>query len=123
MSFDEVRLLVVEDQVEVAEALACGLKLDGYRVRVAHDGVSARALIEVYLPHCVLLDIDLPGIDGNELSRRVRAEHGDDIVQIAVTSSNVDEERVFRTFDRVDHYLRKPVDPASLRKVLPPLAR
>ena len=120
MNDDAVQVVVVDDNRDVAEAMALVLELDGYVVRLAVDGQAALALIAQQKPHCVLMDIDMPGIDGCELSQRLRDSHGDDIVLIAVTGWDADVERVSETFARVDHYLKKPVDPAMLRKLLPP---
>ena len=121
MSDDDVRVVVVDDVFDAAEALAETLALSGYKVWVATDGAEALALIETRKPHCVLLDIGMPGMDGNELTRTLRARYGDDIVLIAVTGREHDDERVSDTFARVDHYLQKPVDPDVLRKLLPPV--
>jgi len=96
--------------------------MSGYKVWVATDGAGALALIETHQPHCVLLDIGMPGMDGNQLTRTLRDRYGDDIVLIAVTGREHDDERVSDTFARVDHYLQKPVDPDQLRKLLPPVA-
>jgi len=123
MSDDEVRVVVVDDVADVADMLAVALRMDGYTVTVAYDAAQALAAIENEQPHCVLLDINMPGIDGCELSKRLREKHGDDIVLVAITGSDSQDQRVADTFARVDHYLRKPLDPASLRKVLPPLRR
>jgi DNA-binding response OmpR family regulator len=121
MSDNDVRVVVVDDFLDAAEALAETLMISGYKVWVATDGVSALALIETQQPHCVLLDIGMPGMDGNELTRTLRSRYGDDIVLIAVTGREHDDERVSDTFARVDHYLQKPVDPDVLRKLLPPV--
>jgi len=121
MNDDEVRVVVVDDFVDAAEALAETLTMSGYKVWVATDGAGALALIETHQPHCVLLDIGMPGMDGNELTRTLRTRYGDDIVLIAVTGREHDDERVSDTFARVDHYLQKPVDPDVLRKLLPPV--
>ena len=121
MNDDDVRVVVVDDFLDAAEALAETLMLSGYKVWVATDGPSALALIEARKPHCVLLDIGMPGMDGNELTRTLRTRYGDDIVLIAVTGREHDDERVSDTFARVDHYLQKPVDPDVLRKLLPPV--
>ena len=121
MSDDDVRVVVVDDFVDAAEALAQTLALSGYKVSIATDGATALSLIEAQRPHCVLLDIGMPGMDGNELTRTLRARYGDDIVLIAVTGREHDDERVSDTFARVDHYLQKPVDPDVLRKLLPPV--
>lgn len=121
MSDDDVRVVVVDDVADAAEVLAETLSLSGYKVWTATDGAAALALIEERKPHCVLLDIGMPGMDGNELTRTLRARYGDDIVLIAVTGREHDDERVSDTFARVDHYLQKPVDPDVLRKLLPPV--
>jgi CheY-like chemotaxis protein len=121
MNDDDVRVLVVDDVVDAAEALAETLVLGGYKVWIATDGAAALALVEEHKPHCVLLDIGMPGMDGNELTRTLRTRYGDDIVLIAVTGREHDDERVSDTFERVDHYLQKPVDPDVLRKLLPPV--
>ena len=122
MNDDDVRVLVVDDVVDAAEALAETLAMSGYKVWIATDGAAALALVEEHKPHCVLLDIGMPGMDGNELTRTLRTRYGDDIVLIAVTGREHDDERVSDTFARVDHYLQKPVDPDQLRKLLPPVA-
>ena len=121
MNDDDVRVVVVDDFIDAAEALAETLTMSGYKVWVATDGAGALALIETHQPHCVLLDIGMPGMDGNELTRTLRTSYGDDIVLIAVTGREHDDERVSDTFARVDHYLQKPVDPDVLRKLLPPV--
>ena len=121
MSEDDVRVVVVDDFLDAAEALAETLMMSGYKVWVATDGTGALALVETHRPHCVLLDIGMPGMDGNELTRTLRTRYGDDIVLIAVTGREHDDERVSDTFARVDHYLQKPVDPDVLRKLLPPV--
>ena len=123
MSDDEVRVVVVDDSDDAAETLATVLRLDGYSVWIARDGSEALTVIEDCSPHCVLLDVDMPGLDGSELSKRLRERYGDDVVLIAVTGWGVDDERVAKTFARVDHYLEKPFDPVVLRKLLPPLER
>ena len=101
MSEDDVRVVVVDDFIDAAEALAETLMISGYKVWVATDGAGALALIETHQPHCVLLDIGMPGMDGNELTRTLRTRYGDDIVLIAVTGREHDDERVSDTFARV----------------------
>ncbi len=118
---DEVRVVVVDDHVDGAESLAQLLTLNGYCVKTAHDGVQAWALIEAFQPLCVLFDIKMPGIDGAELSRRLRARYGDDMVLIAITGAPEDDTQVVETFARVDFYLQKPISLARLQVALPPL--
>ena len=121
MNADEARVIVVDDAVDVAEAMALTLEADGYRVWVAHDGNEALDLVAKHHPHCVLFDLDMPNLDGHQLARRLREAHGDDLILVAVTGWSDKDSKVADTFARVDHYLKKPVDPAVLRKLLPPL--
>jgi CheY-like chemotaxis protein len=118
---DEVRVVVIDDVSDAAQALALALQLDGYDVRTADNGVDALALIESFQPHCVLLDIEMPQMDGCELSKRLRLLYGDDIVLVAVTGWSENNERVAESFGRVDHYLRKPIDYEKLQVILPSL--
>ena len=114
-------MLVVDDVLDAAEALAFTLQADGYTVQMAHDGVSALALIDSFVPHCVLLDIDMPAMDGQELASRLRLRFGDAVVLIAVTGWGRADDRFTKAFELFDHYLRKPFDTSVLHKVLPPL--
>jgi DNA-binding response OmpR family regulator len=120
ISGSEARVLIVDDMADIAEALACLLELDGYAVKTAINGEQALLMTEEFRPHCVLLDISMPGMDGLELTKSIRERYGDDIVLIAITGGTSDDQRVTETFARVDHYLQKPIDAAQLRKVLPP---
>ena len=117
----EVRVLVADDAEDVAEVVAHALTLDGYSVRIAPDGEQAKAMVAEFSPHCVLFDVDMPNLDGNQLSTWLRQQYGDDIVLIAMTGWSDTDRRVADTFIRVDHYLRKPIDLDTLRRVLPPV--
>lgn len=118
---EEVRVVVVDDHVDGAESLAALLALNGYCVKTAHDGAQALALIEAFQPVCVLFDIKMPGMDGAELSKRLRASYGNDVVLIAITGAPEDDRHVAETFARVDYYLQKPINLAKLQIALPPI--
>ncbi len=117
----EVRVVVVDDAVDVADTLAMQLQLDGYTVYTAYGAEQAVLAIEQHHPHCVLLDIHMPGIDGFELASLLRHRYKDDLVLIAVTGSDESEARVADTYAVVDHYFRKPVNTQALRVLLPAL--
>lgn len=119
MNDNDVRVLVVDDIEDAAKSLALVLSLNGYMSRTAMDGASALELTEAFRPHCILLDVNMPGIDGLELTCRLRIAYGDDIVLVAVTGGAADQARVAGTFELVDHYLAKPIDMAELEKILP----
>jgi len=118
---DEVRIVVVDDMPDAAQTLQDVLCAGGYTVQVAHGGAEALQLVESWQPHCVLLDVNMPGVNGLELARTLRSVYGDSIVLIAVTGGDDDDPLVKQTFDCVDHYLRKPDYLRALLKVLPPL--
>lgn len=121
MASDPVRVIVVDDVADVADTLAIHLALDGYEVCTAYGGQQALGKIAEFDPHCILFDIDMPGLDGFEMAKQVRQAHGHDIVLIAVTAREKTDPRVAGAFFVADHYMTKPVDIAVLRKVLPPL--
>jgi len=73
MDSDDTRVVVVDDVSDAAEALASALEADGYTVRTATDGARALALVDEFQPHCVLLDIDMPGLSGHEVASHLRA--------------------------------------------------
>jgi len=121
MTMDPVRVVVVDDLQDSAETMAVLLRLSGYEVHTAASTEEALALIERHQPHCVLFDVVMPGLGGDELCRRLRATYGDDIVLVAVSGGGEGDPRVDVSFALADHFFTKPVDPAALAKVLRPL--
>jgi CheY-like chemotaxis protein len=111
-------IVVVDDQDDIAEGLAEVLALDGFAVRTARDGASALDAIAEHAPICVLTDVNMPGIDGFELARRLRARYGSDIVLIAVTGWGMRDDRTDPAFEDFDHCLRKTIDLDQLRRIL-----
>jgi hypothetical protein len=69
-------ILVVEDNADARESLCIALELQGHRVLGASDGSAALDIVRRERPRVAVLDIGLPGMDGHELARRVRAESG-----------------------------------------------
>ena len=121
MDVDEVRVLVVDDEVDLAEAIAASLVADGYVVAIARDGHDALAQVVAAQPHCVILDVRMPHMDGLDFARALRATYGDDMVLIAMSGYPAASPEVAGTFEIVDHYLGKPLDFDALAKVLPKL--
>ena len=121
------RILVVEDEVMVAEVVQRYLRRDGYAVEVVHDGHAAVAALAASKPSLVVLDIMLPGIDGLELCRRIRAE-GDTAI-ILLTARDREADRINGLAIGADDYVTKPFSPgelaarvqAVLRRAAPPV--
>jgi len=120
-SLDDTRVIVVDDELELAELLAEVLQSNGYRVKTAADGEAALTLAAEFRPHCMLLDIRMSGMGGLELTRRMRAEYGDDVVLIAISGSSASLPETREAFALVDHFLPKPLDIQELEKILPPV--
>jgi signal transduction histidine kinase/DNA-binding response OmpR family regulator len=125
------RVLIVEDNLDAAETLTEILELRGHDVRVAPDGPAGVAAAAEYRPEVVLLDIGLPGMDGFEVARRLRAQRnrpsrrrgaGDSRARspllIALTGYGQDEDRRRSEEAGFDLHLTKPVDPEALEKLL-----
>lgn len=118
---DEVRVVVVDDVPDCAESLAALLAADGYVVRISTRATEVPGVVREFDPHCVLMDVQMPGLDGRVLARALRAEHGSTIVLVACTGLGDASDHIGDDFAAFDHTLAKPVQPQQLRQLLPPL--
>ncbi|MDI1447799.1 PAS domain S-box protein [Polyangium sp. 6x1] len=117
------RVLVVDDNVDAAESLALMLGYLGHETRVAHDGPSTLEIAAAFLPEVVLLDIGLPGIDGYEVARRLRAQRETRAaLLIALTGYGQEEDRRRARRAGFDHHLTKPVDHDRLLSLIDTMA-
>jgi PAS domain S-box-containing protein len=113
------RVLVVEDNRDAAESLSMFLQLMGHEVRVAGTGPDGVAAAAAWRPDAVVSDIGLPGFDGYEVARRLRAGPArGDVLLIAVTGYGRDEDRRQSHEAGFDYHLTKPADPADIRRIL-----
>ena len=118
------RLLVVDDNREHADTLALFLRMAGHHVRVAYDGLEAVATVRECDPEAVLLDVGMPGLDGYEAARRIRALPGGDArVLIALTGWGQGEDRRRSHAAGFDAHLVKPTDPPALLELIDSLLR
>ncbi len=111
-------VLVVDDEPTIAEVVARYLDRAGYATRVAGDGAAALALAADRRPDLVVLDVMLPGMDGLEVLRRLRASaeagHGPPIAVILLTAKGEEADRVDGLQLGADDYVVKPFSPAEL---------
>jgi len=117
-----LRVLIVDDNTDAAESLAMLLRLWGHVVYVAHDGLAAFAMARTYLPEVVLLDLGLPGMDGYEVARQLRAagrvgSPGGPALW-ALTGYGQEEDRRRCKEAGFDRHLLKPVDLDALEVLL-----
>ena len=111
VSARQLRMLIVDDNVDAAESLAFLLRLDGHEVRTAYDGAFALALAAEYAPEVVLQDIGLPKMNGYEVARRLRQHPATArcLLVAIIGYGEADDLRRSRAAG-FDHHLSKPVD-------------
>jgi CheY-like chemotaxis protein len=113
------KILVVDDNHDSALSLAMMLSIMGHDTRTAHDGESAVASAETFLPDVVLLDIGLPKLNGYEVAQRIREKSwGASMYLIAVTGWGQDEDRQRSSEVGLNLHMVKPVEPSALEKLL-----
>lgn len=120
---NEVRLVVVDDDVDTAAVLAELLQLEGYSVRVGHDAAQAHALVADFSPLGVLLDLGLPDQDGLEVARQLRATCDPSLVLVAVTGRASEREKSAALSAGFDFVIVKPVRLDLLKAIFPPTGR
>jgi signal transduction histidine kinase/ActR/RegA family two-component response regulator len=112
------QILLVEDDDNVREALRRILELDGHRVEVARDGPAGVELALATAPEVAFVDIGLPGIDGYEVGRRIRAALGSRVLLVALTAYGQEQDRRRSSTAGFDAHLVKPVSSEDLARLL-----
>jgi two-component system, sensor histidine kinase len=110
-------ILLIEDNRDTREVLCALLELDGHQVEPAADGQQGVDLARTKRPDVGLIDIGLPGMDGYEVARRLRAL-GHSMTLIALTGYGEPEDRQRAEDAGFDAHLVKPVDPSELTRTL-----
>jgi len=112
------RILVVDDNVDAANALRYLLENDGHEVKVAGDGPAGLALARDFRPDFLLLDIGLPRMNGYEIAKQVREDKAlRNVTIIAITGYGQANDRALASAAGFDHHLTKPVEFHSLQKL------
>ncbi len=102
-----LRVLVVDDEVNIAELITMALRYEGWEARMAHTGAKAVAAAKEFRPDAVVLDMMLPDFDGLEVMRRIRAE-SPDVPVIFLTAKDAVEDRIGGLTAGGDDYVTKP---------------
>src|SRR4051812_35529456 len=106
------RVLVVEDDADIADVLRRSLRNEGYEVKTSADGVDALDVAAGFFPDLVVLDLGLPRLDGIEVCRQLRAEG--DVPILMLTARTETEDRVIGLDSGADDYLAKPFERQEL---------
>lgn len=107
------RILLVDDETAITDNLAPFLRRSGFTVDVAADGAAALAVVAAGEPDLMVVDVLMPGVDGREVLRRVRAQHST-VPIILLTQVGESSERAMALEEGADDYLNKPFDPHEL---------
>jgi two-component system, OmpR family, response regulator MprA len=117
----QARVLIVEDDDDIAQVLQRSLRLEGYETRIAGDGEAALGAANDFVPDLVVLDLGLPKLDGMDVARRLR--ESDDVPILMLTARDALESRVEGLDAGADDYLVKPFERQELLARLRALLR
>lgn len=113
------RVLIADANVDAADSLALLLQLCGHEVATARSGPDALTLARDFHPEAVFLSIQLTGLNGYEVCRRLRAEANDAaVLLVALTGYGQDDDRRACREAGFDHHLIKPADPGQILALL-----
>ncbi len=116
-------ILIVEDEKDIAELIAYNLKREGFRTRIAESGEKGLALAAAAPPSLILLDLMLPGVDGREVCRRLKAGEATRLIPVVMLTARGEDTDVVAGLELgADDYITKPFSPrvlvARVRSVL-----
>lgn len=106
------KILICDDEVEIAELISDYLEAEGYETKLVADGDECINVFHQFNPDFLVLDIMLPGLDGMEVCRRLRAESDIPILMVSAKKSDLD--KVLGLGLGADDYVTKPFSPAEL---------
>lgn len=114
-----MRVLIADDNRDAADTLAMVVRLWGHEAHVVYDGASALTVVRCFKPDVILLDIQMPKVNGGEVALYLRRQPGFEATIIAAASaSDPDDERLAPYRGAFDAYLGKPCDLGQLRELL-----
>jgi two-component system CheB/CheR fusion protein len=113
------RVLVVDDDQDIVQAVTFTLRLLGYEVASAGDGIEALDLLSHFWPDAAILDLCMPDLDGFEVARRIRALPGGTELLLVAVSGLCDAEHRRRSTDAgFDHHLSKPANITEIAELI-----
>jgi DNA-binding response OmpR family regulator len=116
MSDDPRTVLVADDDEDILQLVSFRLERAGYKVVTAADGQQALAAAREHQPDLAVLDVMMPGLNGYEVTRQLRADPATAGIPVILLTARVQEADVSRGFEAgADDYLRKPFSPQELR--------
>jgi CheY-like chemotaxis protein len=118
-SMISLHVLVVDDDVDAAEAVAALLELQGHRPALLHDGLGVLEAARSFVPDVIVMDLGLPGINGYEAAALLRQERSlDGILLVALTGWGTEAHKRASLHAGFDFHLTKPVTYDGLARIL-----
>lgn len=118
-----LRVVVVDDNIDNAYSVSLLLEALGHEAKIAHNGIQALGIAHEFQPDAMIIDIGMPGLDGHDLARRIRAEEwGKDLLLIAASGWGQDEDKQRSLEAGFNLHLVKPVDLRTLETLLATIA-
>jgi pilus assembly protein CpaE len=109
------RILLVDDEEQIRKLLETSLQRRGYEVAVASDGIEALRQIRAKMPDLIVTDVNMPNMNGFELTRRLRADHRTARVPIVMLSARKQADDILTGYaEGADEYIAKPIEMAVL---------
>ena len=108
------KILVVDDDPAIRQLLTDVLEMDGHEVHLAVDGNDGLRLLELTRPDFVVLDVMMPGVDGYDVLRAIRAQEGDPLPVLMLTAAADPASATRGWVDGVDYFLAKPFAPDAV---------
>ena len=122
MTEKHLNIAIVDDDPAIVTALSRALRMENYDITSYADGTSALRAFQIASPDAIVLDLQLPDLDGLEICRRIRRA-GDDVAILMLTARDAVNDRVEGLDAGADDYLVKPFDLAELLARLRALLR
>jgi two-component system, OmpR family, alkaline phosphatase synthesis response regulator PhoP len=124
MNTEDYKILIVDDEKDILEFLSYNLKKEGYRVFTAKNGIKAIDLAKAELPHLIILDMMMPGMDGIETCSELKKNPDlDSSIIVFLTARGEDYSQIAGLDAGADDYITKPVKPRVLVSRLKALLR
>ncbi|MEI7556461.1 response regulator [Candidatus Chlorohelix sp.] len=122
---EPARILLVDDDSATQESLAYVLRKEGYKVAIASSGEESLQMLDEFSPDILCIDYMMPGMDGQELARRIRRRH--DLLYIPIVmltaAGNIESIRLASLNSGVDAYLNKPISKEELKVTIVSMLR
>ncbi len=113
----QIRVLVVDDEPEMCHLIKQILKREGYQVDVSFSGIEALQMIKSFNYHLLLTDLEMPEVDGIELTRKAKKQNPE--IRVIMVTGNATVDADIRSLrHKIDGYIRKPFNISKLRKVV-----